>query len=811
MKTRTLAPPLLALALLAACFDFSGQEGTVQFDFEGRGGATAPQCTQDANCPVRQICIRNVCAVGCRADTDCPSGEVCGDPSSPRCTSTLECRVDADCALPTPRCHPSLAVCVACLNSADCAADNVCLIEPACDRGDRACLRDDFACGRCDSDNQCATGACDLATGRCVECGADGDCPSPLVCDPDLRICTACYDNTHCQEPRPACLRGPDGGACVLCALDSDCGPGGTCNRDTRSCEGCRSDADCLGESMRCNPASGLCFDRACAVRQPPALLELVVERRIAAPFLTGAPVVGPLQGLPGPGRPAALAWGSSPPAPEAPSLEVYGDGGARRLWGAASSFGAARGLALGDLEGDGRAEIIALRDGRLTALDPSGNPLWVSGSRTAHLPGLFDVDRDGFAEVVAGNSLFSEVGQRIWVGSGHQGGHTQLGLPGLAVAAQLDGEGPLEIVAGGSVYSAQGELRCQEGADGYSTLTDLDGDGAPEILVISADGAARALTRACELLWGPVSPRGEGQGGGPAAVADMDGDGVAELFYVAREDLLVAVSGAGLLLWEAPLVGAHPAAATSLMDVDGDGLLEVLVSDGEALKLFRAEDGFLLTAHPEGASRLALSGPVLADVDDDGAVEVVVAAGREEAADAVVVFGDVRGRWVDTRNLWNQAAYLPDAVSDELRAPVALGPWWLSRGSQRAQPVTATAAPAGNLALRRIAGAIDASSCPDRFTVGVGLYNRGAAPLSAGTPVVVLGAERGELLLETQAARALMPGEQEVLLLTLDDLPGPRSVVVRLARDAQSELDEPECDTSDNELLLDGIGCPSP
>jgi hypothetical protein len=291
-------------------------------------------------------------------------------------------------------------------------------------------------------------------------------------------------------------------------------------------------------------------------------------------------------------------------------------------------------------------------------------------------------------------------------------------------------------------------------------------------------------------------------------AVADLDGDGLPEVVYVARQDKLVAVDNDGSLLWEASLVQAHPAAAASVMDLDGDGLPEVLVSDAEGLKVVRAEDGFLLTSHPEGAAQLPLSGPVLADIDDDGAVEVVVAAGTQSEQDKLVVFGDVRGRWADTRNLWHQAQYTPAAIGDDLRVPVDPGLWWSA--GQQAQPLSVTATPAANLALRTLPGAISLTECPDRYTVGVGLYNRGAQPISAGVPVVVVDPETGRELLALESQRRLEPGEEEVLLLTLDDLQGERAAEVRLARSAEAALAEPECDTTDNTLTLEAVGCPA-
>jgi hypothetical protein len=590
--------------------------------------------------------------------------------------------------------------------------------------------------------------------------------------------------------------------------VDADCGEG-ICDRDTLSCLGCLVDSDCRGEGLRCNPSSGLCYDPGCARGEAALLFEVVVEASFEVEGLSGAPAVGPVVGLPGPQTPPLLLAPAAPGVGGSPTLYALTDGGRASLWAAGAQQGGAVGVALGDLEGDGSPEIIVVRDGRLVALDGFGSPLWTSGARTTGWPSLFDVDGDGFAEVVAGGSLFSEVGARVWAGASHQGAPAGLGLPGLGVAAELrEDRAGLEIVAGGAVYAADGEVLCEQGADGYSALGDLDGDGGAELVVVSGDGTARALTPACELVWGPAGDNQGAQGGGPPSLADLDGDGRPEVVYVAREDRLRVLSSTGALRWEASLEGAHPHAAVAVADLNGDGVAEVLVSDGEGLK-FYSSDGQRLTTVVEGASRLAAAGPVVADVDGDGAAEVAVSSAGLGGPGRVVVLGDVRGRWARARNLWSQTAYAPGAIGDDLRVPVAPGAWWAGPNPQRAQGTGGVAEPALNLRLRRLPGAVDLAECPDRFTLAVGLYNRGARPVEAGVPVVVRGAERGEDLLRVSSTRKLDPGEEEVLLLTLADFVGLLDLEVVVDRAPEEALASPECDEADNALRLDQLGCP--
>ena len=810
---RLLIAVLLFLGPPAGCFDFSGQaENEVRFNFTGRDDTNPIQCLEDGHCGLRSVCVRNACVDGCRSDGDCPSGESCaGEPA--RCRSNLECRTNADCGTPQyPICHPALSICVACLGPFDCAADEVCLVDPACFVGERRCTRADYTCGRCTRDFDCATGLCDEPTGRCVGCAADTDCLVTEVCDEAAGLCTQCVTGADCFAPDVACLRGPMGGECVLCASDADCEEG-TCDRDTLSCVGCRADSDCREPGLRCNPASGLCWDDACAYRDLPEVLELRVEFTRPVPFIAGPLAVAPVRddgaGV-GPDSAAQILAVASPPGVGVGVALLAHDGQAP-VWTASSTLGAGLGAALGDILGEGRTGAVVVRGGRLTAFNASGSPVWTSGSRTAHLPGLFDVDHDGFAEVVAGGSLFSETGTRIWVGAGHQGGHVGLGLPGMGIAADLDGQGALEIVAGGTVYSAAGEVMCSHGADGYSAIADLDGDGAPELIVVSADGSVRALTATCERIWGPVQPAGDVVGGGPPAVGDFDGDQALEIAYVADGSTLVVVERDGSPAWTAPLFDAHPAAGVSASDLDGDGVLELLVTDAEGLRILRGTDGFTLTVVTEGAAHRAIAAPMIADIDRDGSAEIVVAAGDGGADDRIVVFGDVRDRWTDARNIWNQSAYFVANVRDDVTVPTPLGPWWQDGDGFRVQPVTAASQPAPNLRVRRVAGAVELGECPDRYTVGLGVFNRGSHAVPAGVILNTAAPGNPNASLTVRTTRRLDPGDEEVLVLTFDDLVGQVDVEAVVRREPAEEIALPECATDDNSLVLEGIGCPSP
>lgn len=129
----------------------------------------------------------------------------------------------------------------------------------------------------CSASSPCASGYCDLPSGRCLpgECGADSDCAAGERCDLASHTCVA----------RPAACR--THGDCAVgsyCAAGA-CAPSGTCTSDA-SCSGgfvcdfrgtcvppappaCRTTADCAGDTVcvegQCRPRTDVCqFNNQC-------------------------------------------------------------------------------------------------------------------------------------------------------------------------------------------------------------------------------------------------------------------------------------------------------------------------------------------------------------------------------------------------------------------------------------------------------------------------------------------------------------------------------------------------------------------
>ncbi len=286
----------------------------------------------------------------------------------------------------------------------------------------------------------------------------------------------------------------------------------------------------------------------------------------------------------------------------------------------------------IADLDGDGREELILattagavhVRDGA-TGISRSGWPVWTPVIEEVDAAGeTHHLDSDGVAQL---EDL------------PHQG---VIATPSLA---DLDGDGVLDIV----VATLRGQLLVYSGADG-SVLP-----GFP----VSVDPANSDQT----------SPQIKVERGflGSPAIEDLDGDGSWEIIASAMDGYVYVWRSDGTEQpgWPVPVVsiwGAEPAnrvvSSPAIGDVDGDGVLDVVVGSNEALTsqyalLYAIKgtgigadgaaylDNFPIAVFAGYTEVLPVVGegmptsPSLADVDGDGTLEI----GANAIADPGVIW----------------------------------------------------------------------------------------------------------------------------------------------------------------------------
>ncbi len=303
------------------------------------------------------------------------------------------------------------------------------------------------------------------------------------------------------------------------------------------------------------------------------------------------------------------------------------------------------------DADDDGAIEVLVAAGDVLYALDQDGSPEWSATMNSPSLAGASaagDIDGDGLTElVVVEGSHFTEGGLRIYSVNGEDGSvnwqftSTSLQEEGFVTSPilyDISGDDILDVLLG----SMDDTFYAFDGPTGSvlwqsvpfthyirtsSPMADFDGDGDHEIVAIDD----RALVRTFDAVTGAVEMEvdlGEVVGATPA-VGDLDGDGEPETaFFMVASGGAVVLDSDGSVLWQDTAYDAFYHSPT-LVDVDGDGLLDVIGGDSNdhTLIAYRGYDGAILwtTTLPIPAwSQAAL---VSADIDGDGIVEILAGA----------------------------------------------------------------------------------------------------------------------------------------------------------------------------------------
>lgn len=263
--------------------------------------------------------------------------------------------------------------------------------------------------------------------------------------------------------------------------------------------------------------------------------------------------------------------------------------------------------IAVGDITGDGRIEIVT------GAYDPAGT----------NEGGLIAFRDDG-------SLLWKRPG--IWVGWG-----------GPSIA-QLDGEGPAEVIIGSTVLNgATGEIRCQgnsgigdNGVGPLSVVADIDGDGQLEI--VTGNAAYRlekdsSGNEVCRNIWPTLRHKnGELMRDGFVAVADLIDDPKLptsldrpEVVVVSRGTIRIHDWTGGVLWGPFDLPGGGLGGPPTIADFDGDGEPEIGVAGLMNYTVFKlgAPKGILWTRETQDFSS-STTGSSVFDFDGNGRDEVV-------------------------------------------------------------------------------------------------------------------------------------------------------------------------------------------
>lgn len=513
-------------------------------------------------------------------------------------------------------------------------------------------------------------------------------------------------------------------------------------------------------------------------------------------------------------------------------------------------------GIAAGDLDGDGVPELLAVgfwgRSGddrpqgvvafRRTADDGTAwevawtneeYPTWNVHTRGGAAIAVADLNHDGNPEVIVGNVVLNgQTGALLWDGNESSEDPVGIGnnafLGPVSAVADVDNDTFLEVIAGNTLYSWDGEVRwtfeyttsnsaCggSLACDGFDGVGNFDDDPEAEIVIVRL-GEVFILEHTGELLWRqpiPVDDCGNNEAG-PPTVADFDGDGRPEIgtagadFYVVVDRDCDPEEGpvpeeclSRGVLWAVPNTDCSSrATASSVFDFEGDGAAEVIYADERNFRIFDGATGTLLFDDATHGSHTRIEMPVIADVDNDGNAEVVIPENASNGGTpGVEIWEDRSDNWVRTRRIWNQHSYHITNIEEDGSVPQFEAPNWrdprYNNFRQNVQPDGLFDAP--DLVVPEVSA--DSYDCLFEVTVVVG--NDGALSVPEGLPVRVELLQEGEVVASETAETTtrLSPRDRETLTVTILPPEGATSFdfTVRVTVDADAEVNE--CDDTNN------------
>lgn len=326
---------------------------------------------------------------------------------------------------------------------------------------------------------------------------------------------------------------------------------------------------------------------------------------------------------------------------------------------------------ALGDIDGDGLVEIVAVEpggNGRLIAFEHDGSVKWKSnvpwnGAQSSALA-LADVDHDGDVEIVASAQLFDHNGVEVW-----QRG-SALSYSASAVA-DLDGQPGLEVLIGGAAFHADGSTWYDTGTQGWThpQVANLDDDPQPEVL-LARDNVIELREHDGALKWS-FTPNNQSDLSRPINIHDFDGDTKAE-FGISAPSFYGVYEADMSNLWTAMVIDNSGQAGGTAFDFIGGGKAQAIYADEQTVWVFDDKGASLMsTPHKSGT---IIEYPVVADIDNDGSSEILVVSNTLLVGGmvpfTVQAVRDIEDRWVQGRRIWNQHTYHVTNVREDGTIP---------------------------------------------------------------------------------------------------------------------------------------------
>ena len=509
-----------------------------------------------------------------------------------------------------------------------------------------------------------------------------------------------------------------------------------------------------------------------------------------------------------------------------------------------------------------------------------TGNRIWqsiaTSGSTTnGSIVNIADFNNDGIPEVYTGNRIFSlATGALLCDGGSNNMGTLVSGIGFSTIAADIDDDGLLELCAGTQIYKVnipQGAttagsgtmsvisdmqlntLPPNAGADGATTVADIDNDGQLEIVVTTL-----VSSRVVVYVWKPLPNNASYLLGSylvPATsvgyyaipmIGNIDDDPYPEIvfitngsvfnMYALEYDTLASLGSRISAKWTLTHTDGSGCTGMSLFDFNLDGVNEIVYRDEQTLRIINGNTN--TTPTPLRTFVNVRSGtlrelPIIADVDGDGQAEIVIQgwdndsavnpAGGSTQNGYLRVFKSNGSKWAPARKVWNQYAYNAVNINEDLTVPLyQLNPGTLFPGQDGIFGTTDDLRPYNGFMMQQTIIdkkgvpmwlAPDATPVPSlssivsngsTVTLTIAVFNDGDAAIGSPVHYSVYrdSITAGMLLFNDSAMIQINAGMTETITVNIPDItiyPPLVKIIVRINDKGGAFPFELECDTTNN------------